>query len=287
MSSVIVAGAIIGGVIGGGSSVYGVGKSNRNQIQAFKKQMEAVMMNYNYNQNYANKQSRALYDSAVSNLFTLELNTLQNNAAVENALGEAGYDGRTKEQSLRTISGQVLRQKTAAKDAYEVEETNIRSSKDNLYIQTKTNVENATYKLDKSLSKGMQSFMTIVDGAAKGAAIGAATAGAGSAFGSAATSTSALSAGEAASGIGLSAEEAAMQSATISATSSAGSGAGAVASGVGAYSTPYSTFSFSKGLEGFNTWYTQYGQMYQGLYKSVDSIGKTANSRRYYGGYYY
>ena len=140
MSGIIAAGAVIGAFAGGGSSLWQKSKYNRSLTKAFKKQMYYAQMNYNWNQNQLTRQEQSAYDNAVSNLFQLSYNALQNNATVEASLAETGYEGRTAGQIKRSISGAVLRQKTALKDAYETDVTNIRSQKDALYVQMKNSV---------------------------------------------------------------------------------------------------------------------------------------------------
>lgn len=182
MSGIIAAGAVIGAVAGGGSSLWQKSKYNRSLTKAFKKQMYYAQMNYNWNQNQLTRQEQSAYDNAVSNLFQLSYNALQNNATVEASLAETGYEGRTAGQIKRSISGAVLRQKTALKDSYETDVTNIRSQKDALYVQEKNSVEQARDQLKSQYKGGMGYVMEFLDSSAKGAAIGAATAGAGSAL---------------------------------------------------------------------------------------------------------
>lgn len=153
MSGIIAAGAVIGAVAGGGSSLWQKSKYNRSLTKAFKKQMYYAQMNYNWNQNQLTRQEQSAYDNAVSNLFQLSYSALQNNATVEASLAETGYEGRTAGQIKRSISGAVLRQKTALKDAYETDVVNIRSQKDALYVQMKNSVEQARDQL-KSQYKG-------------------------------------------------------------------------------------------------------------------------------------
>lgn len=189
MSGINAAGAVIGAVVGGGSSLWQKSKYNRSLTKAFKKQMYYAQMNYNWNQNQLTRQEQSAYDNAVSNLFQLSYNALQNNATVEASLAETGYEGRTAGQIKRSISGAVLRQKTALKDAYETDVTNIRSQKDALYVQMKNSVEQARDQLKSQYKGGISYLMEFLDISAKGAAIGAFTAGAGSALAGAAGGT--------------------------------------------------------------------------------------------------
>lgn len=185
MSSVIVAGAIIGGVIGGGSSINSISKQNKQKTKAFLKQMEYLQRNYNYNQAALDRQERSRYDSALVDLFTMSLNSYQNNSQLEAALAETGTEGRSSEKIMQTVRGQTARQVTSYKEAYLNDVWNIRGQKEALYISTKAEVEQAKDQLSASYIHGSQAFGQLVNGVAMGAALGAATAGAASAVGGA------------------------------------------------------------------------------------------------------
>lgn len=185
MSSVIVAGAIIGGVIGGGSSINSISKQNKQKTKAFLKQMEYLQRNYNYNQAALDRKERSRYDSALVDLFTMSLNSYQNNSQLEAALAETGTEGRSSEKIMQTARGQTAMQKTSYKEAYLNDVWNIRGQKEALYISTKSDVEQAKDQLSASYIHGTQAFGQFVNGVAMGAAMGAATAGAASAVGGA------------------------------------------------------------------------------------------------------
>lgn len=185
MSSVIAAGAIIGGVIGGGSSINSISKQNKQKTKAFLKQMEYLQRNYNYNQAALDRKERSRYDSALVDLFTMSLNSYQSNSQLEAALAETGTEGRSSEKIMQTVRGQTARQKTSYKEAYLNDVWNIRGQKEALYISTKSDVEQAKDQLSASYIHGTQAFGQLVNGVAMGAAIGAATAGAASAVGGA------------------------------------------------------------------------------------------------------
>lgn len=185
MSSVIVAGAIIGGVIGGGSSINSISKQNKQKTKAFLKQMEYLQRNYNYNQAALDRQERSRYDSALVDLFTMSLNSYQNNSQLEAALAETGTEGRSSEKIMQTVRGQTARQVTSYKEAYLNDVWNIRGQKEALYISTKAEVEQAKDQLSASYIHGSQAFGQFVNGVAMGATLGAATAGAASAVGGA------------------------------------------------------------------------------------------------------
>lgn len=207
MSGVVIGvGAAVGAVIGGAGSIYGTSKQNRSMVEAFKKKMHYLQLNYNYNQASLDRQERSMYDSALGELFSLSLNAYQNNSQIEAAIAETGLDGRSQDKIKQTISGQTLRQETATKEAYLNDVWNVRFQKDALYIQTKASVEQARDNLNNNLIGGSRAFQQFLSGAITGAAMGAATAGIGSAVGgalggaTASTATGALSGGAGAAG---------------------------------------------------------------------------------------
>lgn len=181
----VVAGAVIGGIIGGGSSLNSISKQNKQKTKAFLKQMEYLQRNYNYNQAALDRQERSRYDSALVDLFTMSLNSYQNNSQLEAALAETGTEGRSSEKIMQTVRGQTARQVTSYKEAYLNDVWNIRGQKEALYISTKAEVEQAKDQLSASYIHGTQAFGQFVNGVAMGAALGAATAGAASAVGGA------------------------------------------------------------------------------------------------------
>lgn len=297
MSGIIAAGAVIGAVAGGGSSLWQKSKYNRSLTKAFKKQMYYAQMNYNWNQNQLTRQEQSAYDSAVSNLFQLSYNALQNNATVEASLAEAGYEGRTAGQIKRSISGAVLRQKTALKDAYETDVTNIRSQKDALYVQMKNSVEQARDQLKSQYKGGISYLMEFLDTTAKGAAIGAATAGAGSALAGAA--------GGAAGGTGGSIAGTVGGETVLAGTSSVGGSAGlsgaAGASALGTSTAGVTTSASTAGTGGsfMSNFMANYSTMRTnnaGMFNFLDYLqnatgalnqGFNGGRRGSYGGYYY
>lgn len=293
MSGIIAAGA----VIGGGSSLWQKSKYNRSLTKAFKKQMYYAQMNYNWNQNQLTRQEQSAYDNAVSNLFQLSYNALQNNATVEASLAETGYEGRTAGQIKRSISGAVLRQKTALKDAYETDVVNIRSQKDALYVQMKNSVEQARDQLKSQYKGGISYLMEFLDTSAKGAAIGAFTAGAGSALVGAA--------GGAAGGTGGSIAGSVGGETVLAGTSSVGGSAGlsgaAGASALGTSTAGVTTSASTAGTGGsfmsnFMANYSTMKTQNQGMFNFLDYLqnatgalnqGFNGGRRGSYGGYYY
>lgn len=297
MSGIIAAGAVIGAVAGGGSSLWQKSKYNRSLTKAFKKQMYYAQMNYNWNQNQLTRQEQSAYDNAVSNLFQLSYNALQNNATVEASLAETGYEGRTAGQIKRSISGAVLRQKTALKDAYETDVTNIRSQKDALYVQMKNSVEQARDQLKSQYKGGISYLMEFLDTSAKGAAIGAFTAGAGSALAGAA--------GGAAGGTGGSIAGTVGGETVLAGTSSVGGSAGlsgaAGASALGTSTAGVTTSASTAGTGGsfMSNFMANYSTMRTnnaGMLNFLDYLqnatgalnqGFNGGRRGSYGGYYY
>lgn len=297
MSGIIAAGAVIGAVAGGGSSLWQKSKYNRSLTKAFKKQMYYAQMNYNWNQNQLTRQEQSAYDNAVSNLFQLSYNALQNNATVEASLAETGYEGRTAGQIKRSISGAVLRQKTALKDAYETDVTNIRSQKDALYVQMKNSVEQARDQLKSQYKGGISYLMEFLDTSAKGAAIGAFTAGAGSALAGAA--------GGAAGGTGGSIAGTVGGETVLAGTSSVGGSAGlsgaAGASALGTSTAGVTTSASTAGTGGsfMSNFMANYSTMRTnnaGMFNFLDYLQKATGAlnqgfnggrRGSYGGYYY
>lgn len=293
MSGIIAAGAVIGAFAGGGSSLWQKSKYNRSLTKAFKKQMYYAQMNYNWNQSQLTRQEQSAYDNAVSNLFQLSYNALQNNATVEASLAETGYEGRTAGQIKRSISGAVLRQKTALKGAYETDVTNIRSQKDALYVQMKNSVEQARDQLKSQYKGGISYLMEFLDTSAKGAAIGAFTAGAGSALAGAAGGTGGSIAGTVGGETVL--------AGTSSVGGSAGLSGAAGASALGTSTAGVTTSASTAGTGGsfmsnFMANYSTMKTQNQGMFNFLDYLQNATGSlnqsfnggrRGSYGGYYY
>ena len=297
MSGIIAAGAVIGAVAGGGSSLWQKSKYNRSLTKAFKKQMYYAQMNYNWNQNQLTRQEQSAYDNAVSNLFQLSYNALQNNATVEASLAETGYEGRTAGQIKRSISGAVLRQKTALKDAYETDVTNIRSQKDALYVQMKNSVEQARDQLKSQYKGGISYLMEFLDTSAKGAAIGAFTAGAGSALAGAAGGAAGGTGGSIAGTVGGETVLAGTSSVGGSAGLSGAAGASALGTSTAGVTTSASTAGtggsfMSNFMANYSTMRTNNAGMFNFLGYLQNATGAlnqgfNGGRRGSYGGYYY
>lgn len=232
MSGVVIGvGAAVGAVVGGAGSLFGISKQNRSMVEAFKKRMHYLQLNYNYNQASLDRQERSMYDSALGELFSLSLNAYQNNSQIEAAIAETGLDGRSQDKIKQTISGQTLRQETTTKEAYLNDVWNVRFQKDALYIQTKASVEQARDNLNNNLIGGSRAFQQFLSGAINGAAMGAATAGIGSAVGGAlGGATASTATGGAAGGAGAVTAESFLASYGISASTVPTLGASTMAS---------------------------------------------------------
>ena len=293
MSSVII-GAAIGAVVGGGSALIGIKKGNRSQIKAFKKQMQYLQMNYNYNQAALDRQERSMYDSAMVELFNLSVNAHQNNAQIEAALAETGTEGRSSKKIEQTVHGQTARQETAVKEAYTQQVWDVRGKKDALYISTKADVEQSKDVLRSNLVGGFPAFMQVLSSAAQGAAIGAATAGAGSALGSAfnAGANTALNAG-ANTALNAATNTATNTAVNTAANTAVNTSAGAMAVDAISSAAPTVTQTVSTGakaggsfLARFNTAYAQH-KPWIDFFDKIGKIGSYYDSNFKRGGYYY
>lgn len=228
MSGFIV-GGVVGGIMGFGSGVHGVRKSNKTVIKNFYKQLEAINKNYTYAQNELDKSAVYTYDEALAGLYQNSLNAFRNNSMVDAALGETGLEGRSQERVSRAVKGQTERQNDNIQSSFENAIYSIKSKKDALYVTYKSDVEYLRDFTGTQFTKGISGLMKIADSTAQGAALGAITGGAGGAFASGVSSA----AGGATSG-GFSA--ATMSSATLGGTAAGTGGAafgGATVSGAG------------------------------------------------------
>ena len=214
MSGFIV-GGVVGGIMGFGSGVHGVRKSNKAVIKNFYKQLEAINKNYTYAQNELDKSAVYTYDEALAGLYQNSLNAFRNNSMVDAALGETGLEGRSQERVSRDVKGQTERQNDNIQSSFENAIYSIKSKKDALYVTYKSDVDYLRDFTGTQFTKGISGLMKIADSTAQGAALGAITGGAGGAFASGATSA----AGGATSG-GFSA--ATMSSATLGGTAASG-----------------------------------------------------------------
>lgn len=316
MSGVVIGvGAAVGAVVGGAGSLYGISKQNRSMVEAFKKRMHYLQLNYNYNQASLDRQERSMYDSALGELFSLSLSAYQNNSQIEAAIAETGLDGRSQDKIKQTISGQTLRQETATKEAYLNDVWNVRFQKDALYIQTKASVEQARDNLNNNLIGGSRAFQQFLSGAITGAAMGATTAGIGSAVGgalggaTASTATGALGGGAGAAGgagavtaesflasYGISASTVPTLGASTMASTGASTGSLAALGGAGAVASTGMSGASSSASIASNTGGSFLGNVmanYQQYKPYVDFVQQWANyynsniTPRERGGYFY
>lgn len=303
MSGVVIGvGAAIGAVVGGGSSIYGISKSNRNMIKAFKQQMKYLQINYNYNQAALDRQEKSMYDSAMVELFGLSMNAYQNNAQVEAAMAETGLEGRSQEKIQQVIHGQTSRQETATKEAYKQGVWEVRGQKEALYITTKNEVEQARSALKSNLVGGTQAFMQVISDAAQGAAIGAATAGIGSAAGGALSGAAGGATGvDAISGAAPTVAKGA-STGSLGVIKNVGTGSalmkgietGAVLGAVGSVTKPvtsatssYSSSSLGSSFLGrFNTLYEKQ-KPWLDFYANIGKLGGQIAEKNRRGGYFY
>lgn len=288
MSGVVIGvGATIGAVVGGGSSIYGMNKQNRNTLATFKKQMKYLQTNYNYNQASLDRQERSMYDNALGELFTLSLNAYQNNAQIEAAIAETGLEGRSQEKIEQTVRGQAARQETATKEAYMMDVWNVRSQKDALYIQTKASVEQARDNLNNNLIYGSKAFQQFLGSTLQGATIGAATAGFASAAGGAAAGAGATGASATPAAVDAAAAGAVNTGSTLALGAAGAGAAGSVmkqAATTTAQSTASQTGSFMNRMIDN---YQQYKPYVDFVQQWADYYNQNLTPRKQRGGYFY
>lgn len=163
-------GGIIGAAIGTTVGLVGSIKSIRDTQKAMKesylRQMETLMLNYNYNQNALNEEQRYTLAATKQNLFNLALNSTQNNAQVFAAQGETGYEGRTAGQITRAVEGQVERRKTSVIDNYEQQIKQIKDQRNALYIQTKRTVDQAEDNFNNMQTSDLENVFNVMNTAA-------------------------------------------------------------------------------------------------------------------------
>lgn len=162
-------GAVIGGVGGFASGVHNIRSSQKEMRKSYLRQMRTLIKNYNYNQNALTQEERYALEGTKSELFNITLNGIQNNAQVEVALGETGTEGRTSGQISRAISGQTERRRTGVIDSYYQSMDQIRSQKDNLYIQTKDTIDQAEENFNNMQSSDFENVWSVLESSRKGA----------------------------------------------------------------------------------------------------------------------
>lgn len=303
MSGTIVGiGAAVGAVVGGGSSILGISKSNRNMIKAFKQQMKYLQINYNYNQAALDRQEKSMYDSAMVELLGLSMNAYQNNAQVEAAMAETGLEGRSQEKIQQVIHGQTSRQETATKEAYKQGVWEVRGQKEALYITTKNEVEQYKASVKSNLVGGTQAFMQVMSDALQGASIGASVAGLGSAAASAASASTKPAVDAISSAAPTVAKDASTGSlgvlkkvgaSSIGGALKTGIKTGAVLGALGSVTQPVTsaTSSSSSSLGSsfigrFNTLYDQH-KPWLDFYANIGKLGGQIAEKNRRGGYFY
>lgn len=264
-------GAAIGTTVGLVGSIKSIRDTQKAMRESYIRQMETLMLNYNYNQNALDEESRFKLESAKQNLFNITFNGIQNNSTVFAAQAETGHEGRTGQQIARAITGQVERRRTGVIENYQLQDYQIRREKDNLYIQTKRTVEQAednfnnmqTSDLENvfnvmhtSAMAGYQGFMigSGIGGGFGGASAGASGAGSGSINLSGIGSSGALSTG--ASG--------ASSAGSFSLSASGGSG---MTSGGGGW-------SWNRAMQSFNQVYSQQSSI-QNMFSQFGALGQS------------
>lgn len=164
------AGNVVGGIIGAAigttvglvGSIKGIRDTQKAMKKAYLRQMEALLLNYNYNQNALNEEQRYTLAATKQNLFALALKSTQNNAQIFAAQGETGYKGRTAGQITRAVEGQVERRRTSVIDSYEQKIKQIKDQRDALYIQTKRTVEQAEDNFNNMQTSDLENLFNVM-----------------------------------------------------------------------------------------------------------------------------
>lgn len=291
MSSFLVAGAVIGGCIGGTQGFMGVRKYNRKITNMFWEQIRQVNKQYSYAQNELDKQAVYARDEAQSEMYQLSLNAFRNNSLVESALSESGLEGRSQKAVARDVRGQTERQKDNIQASYENAIYSIKSNKDSLYTEYRDNIKDLRDSIKGSYKSGLNAILEIGDKAAIGAFMGYVGAGAGSAAfsaigSSAGGATSGVVGGSASSvagmgaGTGLTVPASSLGSATTTGLTSGasswglsagGSTLGSGASSFGLSASPSLASSWASGAmsSGFN--WGQFSNEFMSYYNKANS----------------
>ena len=159
-------GAAIGTTVGLVGSVKSIRDTKKAMRESYIRQMETLMLNYNYNQNALDEESRFKLESVKQNLFNITFNGIQNNSTIFAAQAETGHEGRTGQQIARAITGQVERRRTGVIENYQLQDYQIRREKDNLYIQTKRTVEQAEDNFNNMQTSDLENVFNVMNTAA-------------------------------------------------------------------------------------------------------------------------
>lgn len=156
-------GAAIGATVGLVGSIKGIRDTQKAMKESYLRQMENLMLNYNYNQNALDEEQRHTLAATKQNLFNLALNSTQNNAQVFAAQGETGYEGRTAGQITRAVEGQVERRKTSVIDNYEQQIKQIKDQRNALYIQTKRTADQAKDNFNNMQTSDLENVLNVMN----------------------------------------------------------------------------------------------------------------------------
>lgn len=264
-------GGIIGAAIGTTVGLIGSIKSIRDTKKAMKesylRQMETLMLNYNYNQNALDEESRFNLEAAKQNLFNITFNGIQNNSAVFAAQAETGHEGRTGQQIARAITGQVERRRTGVIENYQQQEYQTKREKDNLYIQTKRTVEQAEDNFNNMQTSDLENVFNVMHTSAmagyQGFMIGS---GIGGGFGGGAGASGAGSGSINLSGIG--------SSGALSTGALGASSAGSFSLSAGGGSGMSSGWSWGRAMQSFNQVYSQQSSI-QNMFSQFGALGQS------------
>lgn len=275
MAAGAIIGGIIGGVVGAFGTAYGIREQQKAMKEAYLKQMETLLLNYNYNQQALDEEQRFTLESAKNELFNITLNGTQNNSAVFAAQAETGHEGRTGQQIARAITGQVERKRTGIIAGYEQDIYQIKRERDNLYIQTKRTADQAKENFNEMQASNFENVFSVFQGSVKGSMIGAAMgSGIGGGFGAMAGG------GSAAAGSGSISLAGIGSSGALSTGAAGASSAGSFALSAGSSGSAWGSF-----LGGFNNAYSQFSQ-YNNMFSSMNSLMNMFNQNgRGYGRY--
>lgn len=281
MAAGAIIGGIIGGVVGAFGTAYGIREQQEAMKEAYLKQMETLLLNYNYNQQALDEEQRFTLESAKNELFNITLNGIQNNSAVFAAQAETGHEGRTGQQIARAITGQVERRRTGVIAGYEQDIYQIKRERDNLYIQTKRTVDQAEENFNEMQASDFENVFSVFQGSVKGSMIGAAIgSGIGGGFGAMAGGSSAAAGGASAAGSGSISLAGIGSSGALSTGAAGASSAGSFALSAGSSGSAWGSF-----LGGFNNAYSQFSQ-YNNMFQSMNSLTNMFNQNgRGYGRY--
>ena len=235
--------------------------------ESYIRQMETLMLNYNYNQNALDEESRFKLESAKQNLFNITFNGIQNNSTVFAAQAETGHEGRTGQQIARAITGQVERRRTGVIENYQLQDYQIRREKDNLYIQTKRTVEQAEDNFNNMQTSDLENVFNVMNTTAmagyQGFMIGS---GIGGGFGGGAGASGAGSGSINLNGLG--------SSGALSTGASGASSAGSFSLSASGGSGMSSGFSWDRAMQSFNQVYSKYSSI-QNMFSQFGALGQS------------